>query len=101
MGYTTTEKRDETHKKKQHPETGKRESGFVKPVWENSIGKPDLQFPAVAKSVVMTRIREPGGVTFDVEKFEDAELGFEELKFRKPDSTNAVVVKVYLENAIR
>jgi hypothetical protein len=32
MGYTTTEKRDETHKKKQHPETGKRESGFVKPV---------------------------------------------------------------------
>jgi hypothetical protein len=60
-----------------------------------------LQFSAVAKSVVMTRIREPGGVTFDVEKFEDAELGFEEPKFRKPDSTNVVVVKVYLENAIR
>jgi len=57
IGYKTTKRRDEMHKNNGHSETRKREGGSVKPVSENSRGKPDWQFCVLAKSVVMMWIR--------------------------------------------
>jgi hypothetical protein len=47
------------HKNNGHSEIRKRESGSIKPVSENSRGKPDWQFRVLAKSVAMTWIRKP------------------------------------------